>query len=136
MGERVMWPQAKILVVDDEPIVCRSCQESLAPAGHEVCVALTGEEALRKIESHDFDIALVDLKVPGIGGMNLVRAIRKASPRTEVIVITGYPSIENAKESIRLGAFDYVTKPLDPETVCYVVEQALTCKPWMMERRC
>ena len=135
MRERFMWPRAKILVVDDEPIVCRSCQASLAPDGHEVSVALTGEEALRKIENDDFDIALVDLRVPGIGGMNLVRAIRKTSPRTEVVVITGYPSIENAKESIRLGAFDFVAKPLDPETVCCVVSQALTCKPWMMERR-
>ena len=87
-------------------------------------------------EKDDFDVALVDLKLPGAGGLHLVRIIRKASPQTEVIVITGYPSIENAKESIRLGAFDYVTKPFVPETVRSVVSQALVCKPWMMERRC
>ncbi|OHB80475.1 MAG: hypothetical protein A2V98_07280 [Planctomycetes bacterium RBG_16_64_12] len=132
-----MWLQAKILVVDDEPIVCQSCRKILAADGHDVCVALSGEEALRKMENEDFDVALVDLKIPGSGGLSLVRAIRKTSPQTEVVVITGYPSIENAKESIRLGAFDYVTKPFVPETVRSVVFQALTCQPWtMMERRC
>ena len=130
-----MWLEARILVVDDDDVVCRSCREVLAADGHEVYTAHTGEDALRKIENDDFDIALVDLKIPSYGGLNLVRAIRKASPQTEVVVITGYPSIENAKESIRLGAFDYVIKPFVPETVRSVVSQALMCKPWAMERR-
>ncbi len=132
-----MWLQAKILVVDDEPIVCQSCQRILAAEDREVCVASTGEEAIQKIENDHFDVALVDLKLPGSGGFNLVRAIRKTSPQTEVVVITGYPSIENAKESIRLGAFEFVTKPFVPDTVCSVVSQALACQPWTMtERRC
>jgi DNA-binding NtrC family response regulator len=131
-----MWSEARILVVDDEPVVCRSCREILVPDGHEVYAAYTGAEALRQIENADFDVALVDLKIPGCGGLSLVRAIRKASPQTEVVVITGYPSIENAKESIRLGAFDYVIKPFAPETVRSVVSQALMCKPWAMERTC
>jgi len=133
---RSMHVGGKIIVVDDEAIVGRCCREILAADGHEVCVASTGEEALRKIENDDFDVALVDLKIPGSGGLKLVRAIRKASQQTEVVVITGYPSIENAKESIRLGAFDYVTKPFVPETVCSVVSQALACKPWTLERWC
>lgn len=131
-----MWFPAKILVVDDEAVVCRSCLEILAADGHELCVAFTGEEALRMIENEGFDVALVDLKIPGSGGLNLVRAIRKVSPQTEVVVITGYPSIENAKESIRLGAFDYVTKPFVPDLVRSVVSQALSCKSWTMKRRC
>jgi DNA-binding NtrC family response regulator len=131
-----MWFQARILVVDDEEVVCRSCQEILAGDGHEVYAAYNGQEALRQIENDDFDIVLVDLKIPGSGGLSLVRAIRKASPQTEVVVITGYPSIENAKESIRLGAFDYVVKPFAPDTVRSVVSQALMCKPWAMERTC
>ena len=130
-----MWPQARILVVDDEVIVCGSCREILAPDGYEVRVARTGEEALREIEKGDFDVALVDLKIPGSGGLSLVRVIRKGSPQTEVVVITGYPSIENAKESIRLGAFDFVTKPFHPETLRSVVSLALACKPWTLERR-
>lgn len=127
---------AKILVVDDDPIVGRCCQEILAGDGHEVRVVYDGKEALRRIEQEDFDVALLDLKVPGCGGLKLVRAVRKAAPAIEVVVITGYPSIENAKETIRLGAFDYVTKPFVPVELSGVVAQALACKPWTLERWC
>lgn len=127
---------AKILVVDDEAIVCRSCRRVLAADGHDVSTALTGEEALRKIADDCFDVALLDLKIRGSGGLTVLRAIRKASPQTEVVVITGYPSIENAKESIRLGAFEYLTKPFVPQTLRTVVSQVLACKPWKMQERC
>ena len=130
-----MRSPAKVLVVDDEDIVCRSCLRVLAAEGHDVSTALTGEEALRKIENDSFDVALLDLKIRGSGGLKVLRAIRKTSPQTEVVVITGYPSVENAKESIRLGAFDYVTKPLLPQTLRTVVSQVLTCKPWKMQGR-
>ena len=126
---------AKVLVVDDEAIVCRVCLRILAADGHAVSMALTGDEALHKIEKDCFDVALLDLKIPGSGGLRVLRAIRKASPQTEVVVITGYPSIENAKESIRLGAFDYVTKPFVPQTLRTVVSQALACKPWKIQER-
>jgi DNA-binding NtrC family response regulator len=131
-----MLSRGRILVVDDDAIVGRCCQEILAAEGHDVHVAYTGDEALSWIETRAIDVALLDLKVPGCSGLNLVRAVRKASPLTEVVVITGYPSIENAKESIRLGAFDFVTKPFVPGIVCAVVSQALTRKPWTMERWC
>ena len=131
-----MRPPAKILVVDDEAIVSRSCLRLLSADGHEVSTALTGEEALRKIEHECFDVAILDLKIRGSGGLRILRAIRKASPQTEVVVITGYPSVENAKESIRLGAFEYVTKPFVPQTLRTVVSQVLACKPWKMQRRC
>ena len=130
-----MRSPAKVLVVDDEDIVCRSCLRVLAAEGHDVSTALTGEEALRKIENDSFDVALLDLMIRGSGGLKVLRAIRKTSPQTEVVVITGYPSVENAKESIRLGAFDYVTKPLLPQTLRTVVSQVLTCKPWKMQGR-
>ena len=126
----------KILVIDDDPVVCGSCQAILAADGHDVSVALTGEEALREVASAHFDIALLDLRIPGSGGLSLLRAIRRASPQTEVVVITGYPSIENATESIRLGAFDYVTKPFVPQTLCRVIWQVLSCKPWAIQERC
>ncbi len=131
-----MGDWTKILVIDDDPIVCQSCQGILADDGHDVHIALTGEEAMRMIRSEQFDIALLDLRIPGSGGLKLLREIRKASPRTEVVVITGYPSIENAQESIRLGAFDYVAKPFVPQTLRSVIWQALSCKPWMIRERC
>ena len=84
----------------------------------------------------NFDVALVDLRIPGSGGLSLLRAIRKVSPQTETIVITGYPSLMNAKESIRLGAFAFVAKPVVPQTLRTVVSQVLTCKPWKIQERC
>lgn len=131
-----MRPRAKVLVIDDEDVICRSCLRVLAPDGYEVRMAFTGREALREVENDRFDLALLDLKIPGSGGLGLLRAIRKVSPETEVIVITGYPSVENAKESIRLGAFDYLTKPFVPETLRTVVSQVLACRPWKILERC
>jgi DNA-binding NtrC family response regulator len=126
---------AKILVVDDELIVCRSCQRVLAADGHHVSVATTGEAAIRKIREDSFDLTLLDLRIPGFGGLRVQRAIREISPQTDVIILTGYPSVENAKESIRLGAFDYVTKPFVPRILCTVVSQVLACKPWKIQER-
>jgi DNA-binding NtrC family response regulator len=127
---------AKILVVDDDAIVCQSCQGILAADGYDVTVAQTGEEAMRRIENERFDVALLDLKIPGSGGLRLLRAIRRVSPQTDVVVMTGYPSIENAKGSIRLGATDYVSKPLVPQTLRRVIGQVLSCKPWAIQERC
>lgn len=127
---------AKILVVDDDAIVCQSCQGILAADGYEVTTAQTGDEAMSKIECDRFDVALLDLKIPGSGGLRLLRAIRKISPQTGVVVMTGYPTIDNAKGSIRLGASDYVSKPLVPQTLRRVIAQVLSCKPWAIQERC
>jgi len=126
---------AKVLVVDDEPVVGRSCSRALLEDGHSVNVALNGDEALSMIRSDCYDVALLDLRIPGSGGLDMLRKIRKVSPRTEVVVITGYPSIDNAKESVRLGAFAFVTKPFVPNTLRTVVCQALACRPWKLQRR-
>ena len=130
-----MRPAVKIVVIDDEAVVGQSCRRALDGEGYEVSTALTGAEALEKIKSDCFDLALLDLKIPGSGGLGVLRSIRKMSPQTEVVVITGYPSVENAKESIRLGAFDFVTKPFVPQTLRTVVSQVLACRPWKMQER-
>ena len=88
---------AKILLVDDEAAVCRTCTKVLAADGHEVSSVPNGDEALDRIENDRFDVAVLDLKMPGSGGLRVLRAIRKVSPQTEVVVVTGYPTIENAK---------------------------------------
>ena len=123
-----MLPVTKILVVDDEDIVCQSYRRVLEADGHDMSTATTGEEALGKIAAGRFDVVLLDLKIPGSGGLHLLRAIRRVSPRTEVVVITGYPSVESAKEAIRFGAFDVVTKPLVPNELRRMVSQVLACK--------
>jgi DNA-binding NtrC family response regulator len=126
---------ARILVVDDEAIVCRSCSRVLAEDGHLLQMAQTGEEALRLIEREPIDVVLLDLRIPGSGGLKLLRAIRKASPETQVVVITGYPSIDYAKEAIRLGAFEFMAKPFGSQTLRELVSLALVCKPMKLIER-
>ncbi len=130
-----MYQPAKILAIDDEEIVRESWRRVLVSDGHTVSVACTADEAMRMLAGEHFDVVLLDLKLPGFGGMHLLRAIRRLAPKTEIVVITGFPSLENAKESIRLGAFDYVTKPLVPRALSNVVSQVLTCKPWKVQER-
>jgi DNA-binding NtrC family response regulator len=127
---------AKVLVIDDEAIVGLSCQAILGAEGCDVRTAITGEEALSRLQTEHFDVVLLDLKIPGSGGLNLLPEIRKVSPRTEVVVITGYPSLENAKELIRLGAFEYVAKPFVPLALRNVIQKAILCKPWAIHERC
>ena len=131
----IQAPTAKVLVVDDEAIVCQSCMRVLDEDGHDVRMAQDGDEALRMISAHRFDVALLDLRIPGSGGLRILRAIRKASPETEVVVITGYPTIEYAKESIRLGAFDFIAKPFASQALRRLVSRVLACKSWKLIER-
>jgi DNA-binding NtrC family response regulator len=131
-----MQVSARILVVDDEPVACRTCTRALAADGYEVTVASTREEALRKIEKERYDVALLEVKTPGAGGLRVLRAIRSTSPQTDVVVISARPTLDSAKESIRLGAFEYMPKPLAPQRLRNVVSQVLACKPWKIQERC
>ncbi len=130
-----MTGDRNILVVDDEPVVCASYQRILAADGFIVRSAFSGKDALDRFENERFDLAILDLKIPAPGGLALLRHMKKASPGTEVIVITGYPTLENAKESIRLGAFDFVPKPFDPDTVRRRVQEALASAHWTLTRK-
>lgn len=130
-----MTGNRNILVVDDEPVVCASYQRILADDGYDVRSVFSGKEALDRVDKECFDLAILDLRIPAPGGLTLLRHLKKASPGTEVIVITGYPTIENAKESIRLGAFDFVPKPFDPDTVRRRVNEALTSARWTLQRK-
>jgi DNA-binding NtrC family response regulator len=127
---------ASVLVIDDEAIVRESCLQALSDEGHQVSVAANGPTALDLLERGSFDVAFLDLRMPGSGGLTLLHEIHKVSPQTDVVVITGYPSVDNAKESIRLGAFDFMIKPFTPSTLCAVVSQALACRPWKVHERC
>jgi DNA-binding NtrC family response regulator len=120
-----MPDRARILIVDDEDVVVASGIRTLEADGHELCSASTGEEALEKLASDPFDVALLDLRIPRPGGLMLLRYIRDTFPGTRVVVMTGYPTLENAKEAIQLGAFDYVRKPLHPDRLRAVVSRAL-----------
>lgn len=103
----------RVLVVDDEEVVLIFFDELLTPEGYEVVRAKTGEEALRLCEDGSFELLVVDKNLPGISGLDLVGKAREKNPDLEWIMITGYPSMESAIQSIDLGASAYITKPLD-----------------------
>jgi two-component system response regulator AtoC len=112
-----------ILVVDDEAIVRESLRDWLSDAGHDVLVAEDGSQALAIIEQHRPSIAIVDLVMPGMDGIELLKKAKEISPSIEVIVITAYASISTAIAAMKQGAYDYVEKPFSPERVELLIEK-------------
>ena len=127
-----MNDKANILIVDDEEVVRLSHLRSLADNGCAAEVAGDGDEALRVMEQHPFDVVLLDLSMPGLDGMDVLKTIKSRWPDSEVVIITGYPSIESAKQAVRLGAFNYLTKPLGPDDVIKAANDAMTQKRWAL----
>ncbi len=113
-----------VLVIEDEVAVNNNIRKILAKKGYQVDQAVTKEEALRKIEQRAYKLVLLDLRIPGVRGLELMRAIREKRPDTMVIIITGYASIETAKETARLGAVDYLPKPFTPNEIREATEKA------------
>lgn len=101
----------EILVVDDEPIVGKRLAVALRRDGHLVSAPADPAEALRRLESKAFDIVVCDIRMGKINGLDLLARALEASPRTKVIMITGYATLELARESMAKGAFDFVAKP-------------------------
>ncbi len=126
-----MRDPAHILIVDDEDVVRRSYASALAAHCRAEC-AVDGHEALRAMEREAFDVVLLDLRMPGPDGMSVLEAMKRRWPEREVVVITGYPSVETAKEAVRLGAFDYLAKPIGPDELLGAARRALTRKQWAL----
>jgi len=101
----------RVLVVDDERPTRLLMEKELPRAGYVVTTAESGEEALEKIRSADFDVILLDLKMPGIGGMEALRRIRESGAAGEVVILTGHPDVDSAIAAMKSGAYDYLTKP-------------------------
>jgi len=113
------------LVVDDDATIRDSSRQVLERLGFAVDEAITGEDALILAKQFAYPLALLDLKMPGIGGMETLRQMKAMNPDTAVVVITGYPTIETAVEAIRLGASDFIMKPFTPDGLRVVVEKAM-----------
>ncbi|MDH4029188.1 MAG: response regulator, partial [Nitrospirota bacterium] len=103
----------KILVAEDEDITLKHLTYTLEQEGHSVTGTGNGIDALAKIEKENFDLLIADIKMPGKDGLTLLTEVREKSPDTAVIIITGFGSIESAVNAMRMGAFDYVTKPFN-----------------------
>jgi len=129
-----MDARTNILVVDDDEVVRLSHLRSLAAAQCNVETVWNGNEALRAMERHPFDVILLDLRMPGMDGMSVLKTIKERWPESEVVIITGYPSIETAKEAVRLGAYDYLAKPVGPDDVVNAACGAMMQKKWCLHK--
>jgi DNA-binding response OmpR family regulator len=115
----------KILVVDDEESVCRSVMKILGRKGYTVTDALDVTDAVKKINESSFDLVITDLMMPKTSGMELLQIIRDHYPELDVIMITGYASIESAVKAVKLGAAGYLPKPFTPDELTDITETAL-----------
>lgn len=113
-----------VLIVDDEHTLARSAKAFLADRGYEVEVASTGEKALELLERLQPDVVFADVRLPGMSGIDLLKRIREFDPVIPVIMLTAYGSIEGAVEAVKLGAFDYVKKPVDLEELKLLADRA------------
>jgi len=117
---------ALILIVEDEKIQAESMSIYLDRLGYGTVFALSGEEGLRRAEEASPDIAVVDLRLPGIGGLDVLSRLREITPGSEVIMLTAHATVGSAVEAMRRGAFDYLSKPVDFDELRVVVDKALT----------
>ncbi len=120
-----MREQATIIVIDDEQAIRDSCCQVLTKDGYRADTAINGDIGLQKIRDIKPDLVLIDLKMPGIGGMELLEKIEDIDPNIVSVVITGYATIESAVEAIKRNAYDFVPKPFTPDQLRIVVERGL-----------
>ena len=116
---------SNILIIDDERVMCDGCNLALSDKGHSVDICMTGGAGLDAILKGRYDLALLDMKLPDIDGMDILRAVRREKPGVYIIVMTGYSSVQNAVEAMKLGAFDYLSKPFSDDELVLAVERAL-----------
>jgi signal transduction histidine kinase len=114
-----------ILVVDDEPGIRQGCQRVLEPEGFQVETAATLREGLAQLQSHEFDLVLVDVMMPDGRGFDLLAPIHEQDPDTIAIIITGYATVELAVEAIKAGAYDFIAKPFTPDVLLLTVNKGL-----------
>ena len=116
---------ANILVIDDEEVMRNACTQVLTRDGHRVKVAESGERGLAMMKQEVFNIVILDLVMPGLSGMDLLRRTREDFPDVLVIVITGYATVQSAVEAMKGGAYDYIPKPFTPDALRMVVRRAI-----------
>jgi DNA-binding NtrC family response regulator len=129
MEDQLTWTvPPRVLAVDDEQVVCESIRRVLGEEGYNISTSTSSREGLELLRREHFDLLLLDIKMPEMDGIELLRAARDVSPETEVLIITGYATIETAVEAIKLGAFDYLEKPVSPPQLIVAAARALERK--------
>jgi DNA-binding NtrC family response regulator len=113
----------KILVIDDEPIVRISSKRTLVPEGYDVELADSGRAGIEMLERDAFDLILLDLKMPDMGGIDVLKVIMERWPGTKVIIVTGFSTVDTAVEALRIGAFNHIEKPFTPHSLLEAVNE-------------
>ncbi|AXT52277.1 sigma-54-dependent Fis family transcriptional regulator [Aquimarina sp. BL5] len=116
---------SKLLIVEDDVAFCTMLKTFLQKKGYEVSTSFSGNEAILQIQEHTFDIVLTDVRLPDRDGITLLDDIRVKNPKTQVVIMTGYAEINMAVNAIKQGAFDYVSKPFNPDKILQIIEKAL-----------
>lgn len=127
-----MNPQAKILIVDDEEVVRLSYMRILAPTRCKVHAVWSWTQVAQAMQQDPFDVVLLDLRMPEMDGISVLKALKQNWPESEVIIITGYPTLESAKQALTLGAYDYLVKPIIPTQVIQASNAAWQHKQWAL----
>jgi DNA-binding NtrC family response regulator len=131
--KQIMADQEKILIIDDEEIVRDSCIHILAKGNYKIVTAQNGEEGLEILESFKPDLALVDLKMPGLSGYEVLDRIHEYDPTIVTIVITGFATVDAAVESMKKGTYDFLPKPFKPDELRLIVQRGLERRELVLE---
>ncbi|MFZ3116336.1 MAG: sigma-54 dependent transcriptional regulator [Syntrophales bacterium] len=118
----------KILIIDDEPVIRKGCAVTLADGDHAADACATGKAGMEAIKKGEYDVLLLDMKLPDMEGMDILKKIRKSNPGIYTIVMTGYSTVQNAVEAMKSGAFDYLTKPFTDDELLFSVKKAIEKK--------
>ncbi|HCX04212.1 MAG TPA: response regulator [Clostridiales bacterium] len=115
----------RILIVDDEKNIRMTLKHCLRAEKYNLDIAINGDEALTKIKSNEYDLVLLDIKMPGLSGMEVLKKVRERGNDTNIIMMTAYGTIERAVEAMKLNAIDFISKPFSPEEIRSIVKDVL-----------
>ena len=116
--------KSRLLLVDDKEQFVDALSERLSMRDYDVTISLTGEDAIEKIKNYNFDVVILDVRLPGTDGTEVLREIKNLKPLTEVIMLTGHGTVEMAIEGMKLGAFDFLMKPCETEDLTVKIDKA------------
>ena len=130
-----MYEDSKIIAIDDDPVTCSIFSRILTTCGCSYEIIKNGSEAIKRIKGERYDLLITDLKMPKVDGLTILKESKMAYPDTPVIIITGYSTVETAVEAMKLGAYDYIRKPIDPDELLLIIERAFENKRLIDENR-
>lgn len=125
----------KVLLVDDEDDFVQTLSERMATRGLRVDTAASGAEAVNKVKEHDFDVIVLDLAMPGMDGIETLKALMNQKPGIQVIFLTGHATLQKGIEAIKLGAIDFLEKPVDIEKLTEKIKEAKSKKMLIVEKK-